>query len=65
MYNVDLRRKRCILPGKEYEEKNMISACFNAYINYLSGSALSSKDSISNIAQVHHFRKPQIPKYQN
>ena len=65
MYNVDLRKKRCILPGKLYEEKNMIFACFKTYANYLYQSVLSSNCIISYISQIQYFRKSQIPKDQN
>ena len=44
MGNVDLR---CILPGKLYEEKNTVFACFKTYANYLYQSVLSSNCIIS------------------
>ena len=65
MYNVGLRKKRYILPGKLYEEKNTVFACFKTYVNYLYRSVLSSNGIISYIAQTQHFRESQIPKDQN
>ena len=65
MYNVGLRKKRCILPGKLYEEKKMVFAFFKTYVNYLYRSVLSSNGIISYIAQTQHFRESQIPKDQN
>ena len=46
MYNVGLRKKRYILPGKLYEEKNTVFACFKTYVNYLYRSVLSSNGII-------------------
>ena len=65
MYNVGLRKKRYILPGKLYEEKNTVFACFKTCVNYLYRSILSSSGIISYIAQTQHFRESQIPKDQN
>ena len=64
MYNVKLRKKRYILPGKLYEEKNTVFTCFKTYVNYLYQSVLSSDGIISYIAQTQHFRESQIPKNQ-
>ena len=65
MYNVGLRKKRYMLPGKLYEEKNTVFAFFKTYVNYLYRSVLSSNDIISYIAHTQHFREHQIPKDQN
>ena len=65
MYNVCLRKKRYILPGKLYEEKNNVFDFFKTYLNYLYRSVLSSNGMISYIAQTQHFREYQIPKEQN
>ena len=65
MYNVGLRKKWYILPGKLYEEKNTVFACFKTYVNYLYRSVLSSDGIISYIAQTQHFCEYQIPKDQN
>ena len=65
MYNVGLRKKRYMLPGKLYEEKNTVFAFFKTYVNYLYRSVLSSNGIISYIAQTQHFRESQIPKDQN
>ena len=65
MYNVGLRKKRYILPGKLYEEKNTVFACFKTYVNYLYRSVLSFNGIISYIAQTQYLRESQIPKYHN
>ena len=65
MYNVGLRKKRYILPGKLFEQKNTVFACFKTFVNYLYRSVLSSNGIISYIAQTQHFRESQIPKDQN
>ena len=65
MYNVDLRRKRRILPSKLYKKKNTVINCFKTYVNYLYLSVFSSNGIISYIAQTQHFRECQIPKDQN
>ena len=64
MYNVGLRKKRYMLPGKLYEEKNTVFAFFKTYVNYLYRSVLSSNGIISYIAQAQHFREYQIPEDQ-
>ena len=63
MYNVDLRKKRYILEGKLYEEKNTVFACFKTYVSYYTDQFFLP--IISYIAQNQHFREYQIPKDQN
>ena len=65
MYNVGLWKKRYILPGKLYEEKNTVFACFKTYVNYLYRSVLSSNGIISYITQTQDFCESQITKVQN
>ena len=65
MYNVGLRKKRYILPGKLFEQKNTVFACFKTFVNYLYRSVLCSNGIISYIAQTQHFRESRISKYQN
>ena len=65
MYNVCLRKKRYILLGKLYEEKNTVFAFFKTFVNHQYRSVLSSNGMISYIAQTQHFREYQIPKDQN
>ena len=65
MYNVGLRKKRYILPGKLFEQKNTVFACFKTFVNYLYRSVHCSNGIISFIAQTQHFRESRISKYQN
>ena len=65
MYNVDLRKKRCFLPGKLYEEKKNGFTCFKTYVNYLHRSVLSCNCITSYVAQIQHFRESKISKDQN
>ena len=62
MYNVDLRKERCILPGKMYHEKNTVFACFKRQVNAPYRSVLSSNGIISYIAQIQYFRESQFQK---
>ena len=62
MYNVNLRKKQCILPGKMYHEKNTVFACFKRQVNALYRSVLSSNGIISYIAQIQYFRESQFQK---
>ena len=55
MCNADLHKKQSILPGKLYEEKNTVFACFKTYVNYPYRSILYSYDIISYIVQTLDF----------
>ena len=64
MHNVDLQKKRCILPFKLYREKNTVFA-ISEHVDYLCQSVLFFNCIISYIGQIQHFRESQIPKDQN
>ena len=59
MYSVELRKKRCIIPDKWYEKKNVAFACLK-HVN-LDQLFLPF---ISILVQTQHFRESQIPKEQ-
>ena len=64
MYNVDLRKKWCVSPGKFYKRRAWF-LLVSKNVNVLYRSVLTSNGSILYIAQTQHFCESQIPKDQN